>query len=272
MIKLTLSLILIGIISFLSVLFYLNFRDKSFTKLQKTYSLSTLLTHKSGELMKGDIVTGKFRAVENNLGIIAIRFQTFDRINSDIFIFRIKEQGSSGWYYENEYESSKFGGYPLFPFGFPIIADSKGKDYYFELESLAGKPTEAVAIKTEEPVIVTTHKFTVNQLLSDKKVLFLFASQKAVDVLMNKQALQDFLFIYIILTSVLIMATSGKRLLRYVVKSTVWSKKKVLGALVLVEKFSLVIKALRFIREITLFTGRMIFKILSLSPKWLKKE
>lgn len=269
MIKLILSFILIGIISFLSVLFYLNFRDKSFTTLQKTYSFSTFLTYKSGELMKGDIVTGQFRAVENNLGIVAIRFQTFDRINSDLVVFRMKEQGSDQWYYVNEYQSRQFGGYPLFPFGFPIIADSKGKDYHFELESLYGKPGNAIGIDTTEPVLIAKHKFAKNQLISDKKVFLLFAFQKIRDVLDNKKAFRDLVSIYIILISLFAVFGYRERILRYSATLLVQLRKK---GVVIEKWFSERGKALRFIIQIVTFTGKTTLKILSLFPKWLGKE
>lgn len=275
--KLFISLILVGLVSFVAILFYVNFTDKSFTTIQKSYPLNSLSTYKEGELIKGDLVTGQFRSVENNLGIVSIRFEVFDRVNRDIFVFRIKEQGSNSWYYENEYESSKFGGYPLFPFGFPIITEAKGKLYYFELESLKGKLKDAVALKKEEPVIVTTHKFAVSQLLRDRETLLTFSYQKVMDLFAHEQALQNFFFIYTILASALFLFAKRKKVsksLSRLVKKIKTAqarqlKKKQEGIERWIEKANTVFL---FVVKAFLFIGKNILQILSLLSKWLKKE
>ena len=143
-----------------------------------SYSKDIYTTVKNTELLAGDKIQGEFFAQENNLGIVSIRFNTFNRINTDIVVFRIKEKNQKEWYYEQNYESSKFGGYPFFPFGFPIIAGSKDKSYMFVLESLKGEPGKAVAIATENPTIVAKHKFSKAELLSNKKDLIRLSLRK----------------------------------------------------------------------------------------------
>ena len=143
-----------------------------------SYSKDIYTTVKNTELLAGDKIQGEFLAQENNLGIVSVRFNTFNRINTDIIVFRIKEKNQKEWYYEQSYESSKFGGYPFFPFGFPIIEDSKGKSYMFVLESLKGELGKAVAITTEGSTIVAKHKFTKAELLLNKKDLIRLSLRK----------------------------------------------------------------------------------------------
>lgn len=162
---------------FLSMLYTL-YLQKNLSSFQQPYASKIFTSFKTGELLSGDILRGEFKAKENNLGIVSIRFSTFNRINSDEFIFRIKEKGKKEWYYVNRYKSKEFGGYDLFPFGFPIVNNSKDKAYIFELESLRGKPRNAVAIDTAQPSVLTTYKFSRGELLSDKKIFLQFLLKK----------------------------------------------------------------------------------------------
>src|SRR3989344_2735026 len=81
-------LVLVGLVLFLIVFLKAVFVNRPFTAFQKAYPQSIFLQQKEGELLKGDKVTGEFRAVADNLGIVSISFQTFNRVNDGIFIFR----------------------------------------------------------------------------------------------------------------------------------------------------------------------------------------
>jgi len=48
-------------------------------------------------------------------------------------VFRIKEKGSNDWFYENTYYFDEPAPAHLYPFGFPMIKDSKDKTYIIEL-------------------------------------------------------------------------------------------------------------------------------------------
>ncbi len=122
------------------------------------------------EIHKGESVTGSFIAKDDRLGIVSIRFNTFIRINDDILIFKIKEKGATNWYYENVYRVDQFQPDDFFTFGFPIIKDSKGKEYEYSLTSTLGESKNAVAISPIEPVVVTKYQFTKKELLADKNL------------------------------------------------------------------------------------------------------
>ena len=157
------------ITSFVVITYMYYTKQVLFSIIQHSYSKKSFITFPSGELLSGSLATGKFKALEDNLGIIEIRFLTYGRVTADSIVFRLKEKSSKEWYYVNTYKAKEFGGYPLFPFGFPIINNSKDKIYYFELESLYGRKERAVSISTFEPVIITKHKFNLPYLLENKK-------------------------------------------------------------------------------------------------------
>ena len=65
-----------------------------------------------------------------------VKFNTFDQINLESLIFRIREKNSTDWYYQNKYKTDQINKEIFFPFGFPIIENSQGKVYEIEIESL----------------------------------------------------------------------------------------------------------------------------------------
>ena len=123
----------------------------------KTAIPRSQLQFSTSKLKKGDIISGLFISKYNNLGTIAVRFTTHYRINEDSLIFRIRDQDSQKWFYEHTYKTDQFQPNQLFPFGFPIIANSKGRAYVFELESIAGSEENAVSINTQYPIAISSY-------------------------------------------------------------------------------------------------------------------
>jgi cAMP phosphodiesterase len=64
-----------------------------------------------------------------------------------------------------DYSPVQIGDSEMLPFGFPVIADAKGKSYLVELELLNPKSNNAIHLKTE-PVVMSA----ISQM--DKKYLF----------------------------------------------------------------------------------------------------
>ena len=116
-------------------------------------------------LMKGEIITGEFVAHSNNLGILAIRFGTYKRAGNDILIFKIKEKGERDWYYQANYKVDQFQDNQLFTFGFPVIVNSKGKTYDFQIESTLGKKDDAIYVSPHEQIFVTKYKYSIKYAL-----------------------------------------------------------------------------------------------------------
>jgi len=95
----------------------------------------------------------------DNLGIVSLRFNTFKRSIDDTLIFRLKEKGAPVWYYTANYKTDQFQNHQLFPFGFPIIQDSKGKTFQIELESKSGSESSHVRIDPLLPVLTSKYQY-----------------------------------------------------------------------------------------------------------------
>ncbi len=120
--------------------------DTSFTVITQNFNRSNFNIYNTDELLKGHKIEASFQPNYNYLGIVAVRFNTFMRINNDSVIFKIKESNNRKWLYEGTYRVNQFQPHGLFTFGFPVIYDSKGKTYIIEIESVKGKKRDAVAL------------------------------------------------------------------------------------------------------------------------------
>lgn len=144
------------------------------------HSKAEILSSSTSELLTGQIIRGEFAARDNNLGIVAVRFNTFFRINEDVVIFRIKEKGGNKWYYQYGYTTPQFQPNKYFTFGFPIISNSEGKTYDFEIESTKGERENAVALSSVEPIFETKYQYSKESILHDFKYASKFLFRKAI--------------------------------------------------------------------------------------------
>jgi hypothetical protein len=159
----------------LSVLSYIHGRE-SFSKL--TYN----------KLLKGDEIAGQFKAVENNLGIVSVKFQTFIRppyLSEDTLVFRIKEKGKSSWFSVNKYRDGLMYDAEPFPFGFPKIADSKGKTYQFEIQSLNGDINNSIALSDRGQNLFSKYQVSKTLLLHNKKEFGIFIVKKFISAMLT---------------------------------------------------------------------------------------
>lgn len=165
-------------------LFIIN-PDIGFTALRSEYGKSSFLQFKTTDLFKGEMVSARFKAVDNNLGTVSVRFNTLFRDNYDWLIFRIKEEGQDGWYYENRYKVDQFQPDALFPFGFPIIKYSKNKTYYFVIESTEGESGNAIAISPKSPIFLAKYQFSRLEIMSGYKQASTFIFKKIINSFNN---------------------------------------------------------------------------------------
>ncbi len=153
-------LILIIFLFILGVLLSVLTYSEKFSILFYPHNKNAIFIFQNTELLKGQKITGEFIAKENNLGIVAVRFNTYNRINKDSVIFRIKQKNENSWYYQNKYKVDQFQPDDFFTFGLPVINDSKGKTYQFEIESISGKIGDAIAVSIAEPIFLTKYQFS----------------------------------------------------------------------------------------------------------------
>lgn len=179
---------------FLGLVFYFLLKsDLSFSTLSYFYDKKIFRNNFKNPLKKGEKIIGEFQAKENNLGIIAIAFDPYYKTWDDV-IFRIKEKNKKDWYFQNKYWANQFVDFEYFSFGFPIIENSKGKTYVFEIESLVANYEEGLGVRQRFPSVVIKYKFEKSELINNKIKLLSFLFKK----FLNNLQVPDFLFITLI--------------------------------------------------------------------------
>lgn len=125
-------------------------------------------------------IGGSFTARTDNLGIIAVPFDTNNKSVNDRIIFRIKQSETTDWYFQATYNTNQIQNNIPFPFGFPIIRNSKNITYTFEIESLNGTPDDSLSLSQASPYFITKYKFTKSELAENPNVLvrFIIAKQE----------------------------------------------------------------------------------------------
>ncbi|MBI5044713.1 MAG: hypothetical protein HZC02_02200 [Candidatus Levybacteria bacterium] len=147
-------------------------------------------------LMKGEKITGKFVAQSNNLGVLSIRFGTYKRAGNDILVFRIKENVEKNWYYQANYKVDQFQDNQLFTFGFPVVTNSKSKTYDFEIESTLGKKNDAVYVSPDQPIFITSYKYSIKYAATNIIDTANFLQKKAINPSAHlKDSLQQLLIL-----------------------------------------------------------------------------
>jgi hypothetical protein len=189
-------LVLLG--AWVGLILYQSYKiEEVVTLLTDEYSHNSLNGYKEGELYKGDIVSGTFKARENYLGIIGVRFWNNYRLNDDYVIFRLREAGTPNWYYENRYKADQFQPNDYFTFGFPVIERSKDKLFEFQVESEGGRPGVAISISEISPVFIAKYKYPHSEVLGSREKIARFAVAKIAN-LTRKASFNAASFIYLL--------------------------------------------------------------------------
>lgn len=188
--KIITIIILLGAWAFLTAIYMLQ--SESITGISDRLDENVFINKPTSEFVKGRKIKMDFTARENYLGQVAVRFYNYERINSDEVIFRLKEKNTSGWYYENIYKTDQFQPHGLFPFGFPIIENSKNKNYVVEIESVKGKVEDAVTLSSEKPLSTVTYQYPKQKMLSNSGLMSEFVVNKFEYTEYNR----DFLFMF----------------------------------------------------------------------------
>src|SRR5581483_7137115 len=165
-------------ISLLGITRTIHQKNISLTAFENFHFENIFLQSREERLLANQRVVGEFKSKENNLGIVAIKFDKKYKSQNGLVTFKIKEKGKNDWYYENTYNAKEFEGYDFFPFGFPIISGSKNKYYSIELVSKNGNETDAVGINIEKPVVISKYQFTKSELFGNKELLLTFSIKK----------------------------------------------------------------------------------------------
>ena len=146
--------------------------DQQITTLVQRVSFSS--EQNFSKILSKDKRTFSFKAENNNLGIIAVLINNYDQVNSDQLTFRIREKTSDNWYFQEKYTTSKMNASYFYTFGFPLIAESKGKEYLVEIESIAGVPNNSISLHSDSRFFMAKYSYPKSYLFdhSDEIVPF----------------------------------------------------------------------------------------------------
>ncbi len=167
----------------------LSLVEEKSVNIQKTFSPDRRTDQFDNHLLKGEKVTVKLKASENNFGILLFRFAQLSDNVTDTVVFRVKEEGKE-WHYENNYKANQFQPDQYFTFGFPPFKNSKNNTYVFEIESLSGTYKNGIGVSLREPQVALVYKYTRADL-TNFNTLFPFIFKKFVYVARNVNFLQD---------------------------------------------------------------------------------
>lgn len=165
--------------------------------LEFSHRSQDFITRPVNQLTQGQKIVGRFTAKENNLGQLAVRFTSNYKEPSDRIVFRFKPENHHQWYYQAEYNTDQFQNNQLFPFGFPLIEQSKGQSYIFEIESLSGSTESGqIGISQENPPFTSRYTFSPRSVTAISSFLI----KKTFNILSNTDFLAtSFIFIIPIL-------------------------------------------------------------------------
>ena len=185
----SLSLLALFALGLACTYFYLIQSGFGFFNLIVPGDNSSLESYGFDEFMKGNKATGHFNSKHNNLGIVAVRFTNKNRDSMDVVVFRIKDAGSNTWLYEAKYNTDQFLPGKLFPFGFPQISSSKGKNFTYEIESTNGATGSGIFLDYQKPVFVSVYFFDKSAVVGSFQKMVSFVGQKLINIITNKDDL-----------------------------------------------------------------------------------
>lgn len=141
---------------------------------------SKINSQNTKELFTKKKITENFVSQADNLGIILVPFNTHNKSVDDRIIFRLKETGTKAWLYQGIYAANQIQNNIPFPFGFPIIKQSKNKFYIFEIESTSGRQGNSLSLSKGYNYFFAQYKFSKADLIKNPQVLFQFIFIKTI--------------------------------------------------------------------------------------------
>jgi hypothetical protein len=140
-------------------------------------------------ISKNNIISGKFKASDNYLGIISVRFNK-ENLSGDS-VFQLKNVLEEDWYHTATISAVQYNTLPFYSFGFPIIEKSKDQTYQFQIKLLSGN--RGLSLSREEPVLVTDYAYPKEILLKNPSLLIEFIRKKIAYYVNNNNSWKIFL-------------------------------------------------------------------------------
>lgn len=171
----------------MTMLFVLKYEDRFFSLVFRHNGV--FAKSQNINLTQGNVVSGSFYSPEDNLGSVSFLFNSHNRVVRDTVRFRIKERNNLNWYYKSDYNTAAFFGLPQYPFGFPLIKNSNGKEYYFEIESLNGTSNNHISIGIKNQHIESKHVFSRKLLSTNTQEIYRYMNKKIINLLKDRDVI-----------------------------------------------------------------------------------
>lgn len=196
----------------------LDYKDTSPTVIVSEQKFKNNTNHK---IVAGDKISEEFTAKNNQLGIIAIKFNTDNPVENEYLLFKIKETSSDQWHYVSKYRVDQFKLSQYFPFGFPQISDSKNKQYLFELEFLGEDKTKSLEVLMKNSPFLIKYSYPYQYLLQNKNEIASFLLKKVASFFCHIE-LGKYLFIIvsILLINFLSIPSNNQKVIHFFKKIT----------------------------------------------------
>lgn len=195
-------LFLLPCILFISGLFFAIYHiftyDTYYLALPIVSDKSSVIYITDEKFKDGDIIRGEFTAHENNLGAVILKIKNnHDESIADNYkvFFRFKESGSKSWLSENSYNGGQFKELNHFPFGLPLIGDSKNKRYIFEVTTKGVNEKNFLDVDNGQKII-SQYLYARSQF-KDPKILISFVFFKFKYITQNLDGLLTSLIYFI---------------------------------------------------------------------------
>lgn len=145
--------------------------------------------------------TFTFKSQEDNMGIILLHLTNVvgdtlpkdaKKIDPNIkqrFQIRMKEVGSNDWHASQDTAPAEIGNSTSYPFGFPVVPQSKGKEFIVELSIINIDYTSAVLLNKDEYPLVTVHQIPKKTLLTNPLMLMMHTGEKLQTAFTNPEAI-----------------------------------------------------------------------------------
>lgn len=174
-------------------------------------NISNFKTHQTIKVYQETKLQQEFTASTNNLGNIILELQVLEP--NKVYLkenekpdgtivpltleFKIKEVGATSWLAINQYHFDRKLDRQGYPIGFPVIEDSRGKNYLFELtliEQEEESDLEVLIRVDSDKNINFTKKYILekNRIINQKINFFILIANKLVQFIIN----QEFIFIF----------------------------------------------------------------------------
>jgi hypothetical protein len=135
-----------------------------------------------------------FVASEDNLGTVEVRFRSYKRQDNYALLFQLRESGTTTTLYEHIYYLFPFEQERLFPFGFPIIAQSRGIQYEVTISSIGNKDIPVVASHVYPSVTAKYYTPWSELKIQGLHTILAFVNKKIVNTITNWQFIMNAIF------------------------------------------------------------------------------